>query len=328
MSGELPPGIFQQFGLQPQSVQLLKAERDGRAVWRVADSSGTYALKRFHKAKRAMSAALVTRHMMARGVPVAPVVAAADGSFWVVYDDCSYALFRWVEGEHPSYATPGMIEAIATLLARFHVESAGHSLPAQSVTRFLNWQAWYRKQAGLLARLEAQAAARCDALSDLLRPHGPWLRRRAEWAIANLEQPEFYELLHQAGQAMLLAHRDYSRDNLLLPPGGDLVIIDLDTVAVSHPFWDLMRLITWIDHDRQNWSAERMHSVLDAYSQVRPVSTVEKDLLLVDHVFPRQAVSIARHWYEGTARPSLPEEFERCLATDRARLSDLGVGPN
>lgn len=327
MHGDIPPQILQRYGLQPVSSRLLKAESDGRAVWRIEDHGGTYALKRFHKANRAVTAAQVSRHLAERNIALAPVIPTADGSLWAVDGDRYYALFGWVEGVHPPYDAPGMIDAIAELLARFHAASAGYARKAQRVASLLNWQSWYQKQAGHLRRLQALAGDADDALSALMRSHGSWLHRRVEWTMAQLQQPKFGEVVRQARKERLLGHMDYSRDNLLLTPEGQLVIIDLDTAAMSLPIWDVTRLITWIDHDWQTWSPGRMEQVLAAYARIRPISPLEREMLLVDQVFPRQAIAIARGWFDGPRRCSLPEEFARCLRTDQARLNYLGIGP-
>lgn len=328
MGSDIAPRILRRFGLEPRTVRLIKESADDRAVWRIDAAGGTYALKRFHKPERARTAALVTQYLQAREVPVAPVVPATDGIPYVVHDGRYYALFGWIDGERPSYAAPGMIEAMSALLARFHLASAGYPARDRDIGCRINWQKHYVRLLARLDESEALARAAGDDFAKVFLPEVPWLRERANWTRQNLRQARFGEPARQARRRGLLGHLDYSRDNLLITPAGDLIIIDLDTAAISLPVWDLSRLITWINHDRQNWSTERMERVLAAYGKVRPLSPAERDLLLVDQAFPHQALSLARERYGNSPSPTLLQELTYCLETDRVKLTALGIGPS
>jgi spore coat-associated protein S len=315
------------FGLWPAEVRLIKQTEDGKAIWEVAGTRGRFALKRVNSRRRAKKIGALSHYLHRNGLPVPPAVVALNGRTSLETEEGYYLLFPWVEGERPAYAAPGRIGRIAELLGRFHEGSRGYVAGGGCVTDWrLDWNEVYRRLAAQLDRAAGAAAARPDPFGALLLEHLPWLRARIDWVLHRLPASPLAALAAEARQDPLLCHGDYSRDNVLEDRAGALTIIDLDTVCVCLPVWDISRLITWINHDQQDWSAGRLQAVLDAYAAARPLSVAEQDLLLLDQTFPHLAIAIARGYYEAD-RPSLLEELGRCLRTDRAKLADLGTGP-
>jgi CotS family spore coat protein len=316
------------FGMWPAEVWLIKAAPDGKAIWAVTGSQGRFVLKRVTSHRRAKKIAAVSHYLYRAGLPTTPALVSVEGKTSVDSGGGYYVLYPWVEGDHPAYASPGMIARLTELLARFHEGSRGYVPCGGSITDWrLDWDQVYRRLAAQLDRSAREAAAVGDPFGSLLLAQLPWLRERTAWVLDRLPDSPVGRLAEEARQDPLLCHGDYSRDNVLVSPGGALTIIDLDTVCVSMPAWDISRLITWANHDQQAWSTARMEAILQAYASVRPFSAAERDLLLLDQVFPHQAIAIARGYYDSPGRTTLLAELERCLQTDRAKLGELGIGP-
>lgn len=317
------------FRIQAESTTLIREIPDCRAVWRVEAAGGeAYALKRFRHRRRAEKASAASRYLHAAGVAVVPSLLTQNGKLCAKHSGRYFVLFPWAPGRRPEYGEPGVMPATATLLAQFHAGSRGFAV---AHAHLLSWRLdWMELMAGRVARLEA-AAARAesgdDALSRRFRTHLPWLRARAAWVMEQLPRLGVAAMAEACRHNPLLSHGDYSRENLLAGPDGALTLIDLDSVTVALPVWDLSRLITWINHDLQDWSDHRAQSIVEAYSRLRPLSPAERDLLLVDQVFPHLATDIVREHFEGSRSPTLAEELERCLTTDRTKLGALGLGP-
>jgi Ser/Thr protein kinase RdoA (MazF antagonist) len=305
------------FGLDPGQLQLPPlARHKERAVWRV----GSHALKWVAKRKQARKIAAAARYLHGRGAPVLPPVADP-----LQTEKGYFLLFPWVDGRQPLYTEPGMVERITRLLSEFHRASEGYIAAGGTVEqRHYDWARSWRTAAERLRQVSGEARSRGDAFSRMLLQHEPWLKARLDWALDRLPQTGVAKLVAAAKANPLLGHGDFGRQNVLVTPAGDLVVIDLDLVAASLPVRDLSRLVTWVNHDLQTWSSDRFEAMIAAYGGLR---ASERALLELDQVVPHLALDIAREYYADSARPSLTEELERCLATDRDKLHDLGILP-
>jgi CotS family spore coat protein len=320
--------VLSRWGIEPTAVQPVKVMESGRAIWQVDSDAGRYVLKRVRLPERAARVAGVGPYLAAQGLPVVASIPTPRGEPFVVEQERPHLLFPWVDGTRPDYGKPGAVDTMCRLLAQFHERSAGYAATGAPCEWELDWRPFYDLQLKRLERSTREALRRYnDPVSRTLWAELPWLHARGRWAREQLERVGLPDLIAQAEQDPLLAHGDYSRDNVLVHADGALTIIDLDQTAVALPVFDISRLVTWINHDQGDWSGARLDQVVQAYEQVRPLSGSEKDLLLVDQVFPHQALAIARAYYAGPESGTLPEELARCLATDRAKLADLGLGP-
>lgn len=305
------------FGIDPTLLEAPPlARRRDRAVWR----AGEFALKKVageHRAEKILRSGV---YLKSRGVPV-----AAPAPPHIVHEgDGCYLLFPWVDGRTPGYTEPGMIEAMAALLSRFHRASEGYIGAGGPVEQSqADWTVLWIDTARRLRKASWEAAWRQDPFGRLLLGHVPWLKARIDWCLERLPGTGYARLLAESRANPLLGHGDFGCQNLVLTGGGDLVVIDLDQVAISLPVRDLARLVTWVNHDLQNWSGDRFERIVKAYGTL---SAAERDVLLLDQVMPHLVTDLARDYYFGSRKPQL-EELEHCLATDREKLKDLGLGP-
>jgi CotS family spore coat protein len=315
MDEQLARRALVRLGLDPDCLQMPPlARHKERAVWR----AGGHVLKWVAKRKRARKIVAVARYLAARGAPVTPPVADA-----LPAEKGCFLLFPWVDGRQPHYTVPDMVERITRLLSQFHRASEGYAAAGVRVEqRHYDWRRSWRTALERLQKVSGEAHAGGDEFSRILLQHEPWLKARLDWALARLPQTGVAELVAAAKANPLLGHGDFGRQNVLVTPAGDLVIIDLDLVAAALPVRDLSRLVTWVNHDLQAWSSERFEAMIAAYGGL---SAAERTLLELDQVVPHLALDIAREYYADSARGSLAEELERCLATDRDKLHDLGI---
>jgi spore coat protein I len=124
-----------------------------------------------------------------------------------------------------------------------------------------------------------------------------------------------------------LGHGDYSHHNLLRSNSNKLTVIDLDTASIALPMRDISHLTTTMNHVIGAWSSRRFQSVLNAYQQIRPLTAEEIELLLLDQIFPHKAIRLSEKYFEDSGNLALLHEFERCMAIDKEKLTDLGMGP-
>ncbi|MFC9328380.1 phosphotransferase enzyme family protein [Kitasatospora sp. NPDC057015] len=95
--------------------------------YRITTEAGSYFLKCYVDAATASRPVIAGQHrasagLHARGLPVAPPLAAADGRTVTAFGDRLFALFPWVEGRHRHGTGLDLpqCEALGALLARLH----------------------------------------------------------------------------------------------------------------------------------------------------------------------------------------------------------------
>jgi spore coat protein I len=317
------------YGVVPDILVRIRRKSD-RQVWKITDANKkTYALKYLEKSARAPLIAAVNDYMDGKGIPVTQVLPTMDGTSFVNVNNGCYLLFPWLEGEHPSYAEPGMIEKMALLLAKFHEASHGYAASGNPIAdNRLDWNKIYKKKMKKMERFRVKASGSEDAFSTVYLNHLPWLQARARWVLERLPQTALRTLLDAIQYDPRLGHGDYSHLNVLRNNHKELTVIDLDTVSLALPMRDISHLTTLINQFFGAWSRERLQLVLDAYQQIRPLSAEEHELLLLDQIFPHKAIRLAQKYFDvSSGNPALQIEFERCIAIDKQKITDLGMGP-
>lgn len=311
------------FGIRSAELRLVTEQPD-RAVWQVATAETVYALKCSRLGKRAPKIVAVTQYLADRGVPVVRTIPTTAGDPFVTRQDCSFLLFPWVTGARPLYEDRSLTRPMASLLAQFHEASRGYVAsggPSEDrLTR--SWHTLSRKLNGI-GELVGQGD---DPWRRQVGEYLPWIEARVAHVEAEVARSTAHAaLLKEASRSPLLVHGDYSAVNLLVDEGGRLTIIDLDDAATALPVWEIARFIGWMNHDSLGWSGDRFEAVLTAYRQVRPLSALEEELLRLDLLYPRQAVSLIREYCDGSAGADLCDRFAQCIANDINRLRYLGV---
>ncbi|HEY7093596.1 MAG TPA: phosphotransferase [Ktedonobacterales bacterium] len=186
---------------------------DSRYVLRRQPSDLTLADARFRHAFMA--------HLTVAGLPVPPLLPAADGHTWALVGDGVYELQTYLDG-HPylssGAASGGRLEAAAATLGRLHQASADfawepHTWPEERSIANI---------ASSYVNLIAEAAEN-DALSSAIR-HG--LARVADGCAARVEQAS--ATLQMADAPQLHIHGDYQPHHLAFAEPGVSAIYDFD----------------------------------------------------------------------------------------------------
>jgi spore coat protein I len=316
------------YGVIPVNAVLVRHKSD-RQVWRITDGNkDVFALKYVEKSVRAPIIAAVNDYIHGKGVPVTPVLSTLDGASLVNFNEGCFLLFQWLEGVHPSYAEPGMIEKMAMLLAKFHEASQGYVASDKPITNLrLDWNQIYKRKIKKMEKLREQARVSGDPFSKLFSSYIPWLQSRIAWILEQLPQTALSTLIDNMLHDPRLAHGDYSHHNLLRGNNNELTVIDLDTVSIALPMRDISHLTTCMNHELGAWSSERFQLVLDAYQRIRLLTPVENELILLDQIFPHKAIRLSEKYFGDLGNSTYLHEFERCMAIDKEKLNVLGIGP-
>ncbi len=310
--------ILSEYGIHPDKITLI-SERRNRCVWKISGNNGNYALKLVDP-KKAGIISNVGSYLFNRGVPVIPVLPTLKNDFLVLHKDVSFILFPWFEGETIVYDTPGTIEKITSLLARFHNASRGYQATGKPIRKKdLN----YISKTKLMNEVYKELIHDNSQIVKVFSSSYDWLQKRCIWAMEKI--PDLLAASAKFNPDLLLSHGDYARINILSDKNGEWRIIDLDTVGISPPMTDVSKMITLINHDLGNWDSQRYESILECYRKIRPFFEGEEELLIIDQCFPHQAIDLLIGYYNKSTSTTLGEELERCLASDREKLKELHI---
>ncbi|RFU68737.1 hypothetical protein D0469_11415 [Peribacillus saganii] len=326
---KLISGLLQHYyGITSESMVLVRRKPD-RQLWKVIDTGkNVYAFKYLEKSARAPLIVAVNNYIHGKGIPVTIVLPKLDGTSIVAVDDGCFLLFQWQEGSQPDYADNDMIKKMAMLLAEFHVASQGYAGSGNPITDSrLDWNQIYQRKIKKMKKCQKNANKSGDLFSASFLSHLPWIQSRINWVLDRLPHTGLSALLDAARQDPHLAHGDYSPLNILCSKNKELTIIDFDTTSIALPMRDISHLITWINHELGAWSSERFKCVVDAYQQIHPLSSEEYELLLLDQIFPHKAIRLSEKYFKGSGSSKMLKGLERCIEIDKAKLTDLGMGP-
>lgn len=310
--------VLAEYGIAPVNITLI-SERKNRSVWKITGDKKSYALKSVQP-QIAEIISNVGVYLFNRGVPVITVLPTLKNDFFVKRKNISFVLFPWFEGEAIVYDTPGAMEKMSTLLANFHEASRGYEGTGHPIKKK---QMDYVRETRKMNDVYEKLIHKDSPMVKVFSSHYDWLQKRCIWVMERL--PDILAAPAKFNPDSLLSHGDYARVNILSDKNGDWKIIDLDTVAISHPMTDVSKMITLINHDLGNWDSKRYQFILECYRKIRPFSEDEEELLMIDQCFPRQAIDLLKCYFNKSGSTTLVEELERCLATEREKLKDFQI---
>jgi Ser/Thr protein kinase RdoA (MazF antagonist) len=222
-------------------------------VWRLATTSGTYAVKVLNPARPGYATAargggpwtateLAAAALAASGIPAVAALWGPDGPVSVV-EDARVLVYPWIAGATagPEAAPPDRAHEVGGLLGRLHAALLDPDTLEARLPPRADGAAWDTRDFWLPWELDAQ---REDGWVLLARrgiaAGAPWgeplraMRRSlALWATrARQALPDLY-------RTQVFSHRDLNQPNVLWRGPGDPAIIDWEYAGMVHPTVDL-----------------------------------------------------------------------------------------
>ncbi len=226
------------------SVTVAKKAADGRTLFRVDTSEGTYALKLLQKgrSKELTQQELSLLHVLHENhFPCAELIPTKTGALFTEMEGQSTYLYRWVEGTHPE-STVETFEKLGELTGSLH------ALPTDS-----------------LPKMRFAPSERMNQQRELAERLGL--------------EPAFIELFsHVRDVAHLpqgIVHTDIGPHNTLEQADGDLLLIDWEDAGVGPLVIDLGWLLEQCLTLDNVFEKEKAHALLKAYQTHRPFSAEE-----------------------------------------------------
>ena len=237
--GALAACLRRDYGIAAAEVQFLPLGADAAtAVYRVVAEDGTALFLKLRRGDFHPLAVTVPHWLSGQGVGalIAPL-ATRTGALWTAVADFTATLYPFVAGQDGYAATlldHHWTELGATLRA-IHTVALPPAL-ARAIPRETFDPVWrdlvkaFQAQAET-ATFEEPVAARCAAFLRAKRAVIDDLVRRAERLAADLQRRDL---------PCVLCHADIHAGNLLVSEGGDLYLVDWDTLVLAPKERDLM----------------------------------------------------------------------------------------
>jgi len=237
--------VAKQWELAPiSSVKVTKKATDGRTLFRVDTSEGTYALKLLEKgrSKEVIQRELSLLHTLHRNhFPCTELLPTRTGYLFTDIGEQNAYLCRWVDGTHPE-STNATFEKLGKLTGRLH------ALPTDSLEKMRFAPSERMRQQRQLAERLGLDPAFINIFSRVRD-------------IAHLPQG--------------IVHTDIGPHNTLEQADGSLLLIDWEDAGVGPLVIDLGWLLEQCLTLDNVFEKEKAHTFLKAYQVHRPFSSEE-----------------------------------------------------
>lgn len=263
------PALAELYQLADPAAQPLKGGA-ANSSFRLDAGGRTYVLTSLdnHDLASARHLAGVTRAVGDLGLPTVRVIANRHGQDISVVGSRAFLLKEMIEGSVQDPLLLEHVDQAGELLATLHCfPSTGLDLPVG--TRRLS-----SGQRGVLTSFPDQDFA--------------------HWMTTRLETIGRHEADHK--RAPVPAHGDLFADNLIVRPGGNLSVIDWETISLDDPLLDLGMAAVGLCQDTEGrLSRARLSQLLAGYGRLRPLSAEDRAELPTEIV--HAALIIAFHRY-------------------------------
>lgn len=247
-----------QYGLNMVAYQAIQSGIENSNYFVQTDTGQEYVLTLFEEldAQEAAFLAPLLQHLQQAGVLVAAPLVANNGQSLLTLNNKPAQLAPRIVGEHPLQVTPLQAQAMGEQLAKLHLTLKKYPLKRTNA----HGAAWWQKEA-------AKARSGMNNIEQLI----------LDTVLNDFEETiEDFDDLPKG-----LIHGDLFRDNTLFE--GDKLSAMLDFSEASKDYWLLDIAITANDFcsDWPNVALNKQlfDAFISAYSQVRPLTEDEQDVL-------------------------------------------------
>ncbi|MDI6871959.1 MAG: phosphotransferase [Bacillota bacterium] len=262
-----------------------------RSAYKVSSPQGLFCLREVRRQAQAKLFFLhqMTEFLWGRGFPRVPrFFPTRAGEVGWPLGSRVFSLSGWLPGEECRLERRADMEAAARGLAALHRASVGFPLRPEHAPA-VRWGMWAEEMAEgerlLNACLQrASAAPRPASLDRWLIRNSPWVAGRiakAREGLAELAVP-----LAEWGPGVF-CHNSLYYQNILVDPGRTICFVDLDRAVWDHRARDLAH---FLDRylQRVGWREDLAYAALNAYSEVWPLSPLDRQLLYLRLLFPER----------------------------------------
>ncbi len=265
-------------------------------VWQVDSAKGCFALKRTNCSTKRLIHIFETLFQIKEAGFLSPILpeTSSENLPYFQYNNHYYQLFKWSQGQYPSFTDPGSIQKSAHLFASLHqfstkVIKLENQVPPDLIgylkqrTAFLEEIKSFLKDERRLNRVDRTLLGWID-----------YYLAQARYSLSGLSNSE------QASNFRTLVgfcHNDPAPRNIIIQ-NGEWFLIDFELSAWGLLITELAKLAGRV-LQANSWRPEVFNLVVDAYSQEKDLTSWERVVLPYLLCFPQQFWRIcSQRWEE------------------------------
>ncbi|MDD2574391.1 MAG: CotS family spore coat protein [Bacillota bacterium] len=320
----LAESVLMEYGITPNQSQIIQ-NKGLKTLWKFSHNGETMCLKRLrHSPEKADFSVNAQVHIYGNGGKVPRIIRNNKGDAVTLYEGQVFVLYGWIDGRDLNFDSPGDLALAVEGLARVHGASIGYRPPegARVSSKLGKWPGQYQSMRTNLAEWKEaslQSGGRPERVCFLKRVDS--MLELADRAIEAISNSPYERLTSMEQQRYPLCHQDYGKGNALLL-GTDVYVLDLDGATYDLAARDLRKIIGKQMEDGGGWSRDRIIRIVEWYEKGRKVSAEEKEVLVIDLMFP--------HWFFGEVKDIYKKnkikpasKIEKAAAFEKSKLPVL-----
>lgn len=312
----------------PELLLILNREYDISAtgmkpfgpVWRVSSTKGPFALKRTDSsAEKLVHTAEIFAKIYESGFGsfIPPEISKKKLPYFVFNNQC-FQLFRWRQGNHPSFTEPESIEKCARLFAGLHRISmlarkreAGQN---RDLITHLEQKTTFIEDTFIILRKKQ----RLNRIDRGLLGWSDYFLTQARYALSGLRK---VDQALSSGALTGFCHNDPAPRNIIIE-NGQWFLIDFELAAEDLLVTEISKLAGRI-MQANDWNPPIFDLVIEAYNRERTITDWEKTVLPYLLCFPQSFWRICKQRFEEKLKWSqrrFAAKFWKTTNEERKRL--------
>lgn len=295
-----------------------------KTVWKIKNKDKFLCLKRlrqsFEKASFSVNAQLYVKSV---GGSVPGIILTPTKEAIFQQNSELFVLYEWIEGRPLDFNNITDLAYGIKALAAFHLASKGYKSDASyKISSKINkWPSQYQSMHKKLVLWKEEANNKTNSAthSSYLRFVDSMLALSENAQMLILSSP--YSALTARTESHVLCHQDYGSGNALLGKNG-VIILDLDGVTLDLPIRDLRKLIFKYEEPNGKWQSKILFNIVDWYTKVNPLSNEEKQVLLIDLMFPHRFYGLVKNLFISEKAIKV-SDIERIVVFEQSKLQLL-----
>lgn len=295
---ELLEKILKNYDIRYKTVEKV------RSAYRVlAEDDKAYCLKMLGRGfKRARKSFFLSTALREHGFcNVAPYIFTKDNQYLIKNKKSSFYMTEWIDSSEVDFKNVEDILDCARFLASFHNAAKGLDFPADIKIRNKHnkWQEIFAEHIQAVKKYNEKISRKSKKTGfDLIYKNNMDIfLTESDFAMQLINTDEAKRAFDAAEQEKYICHDSFYYQNILRDNNGVLHLIDLESSQLDCPMSDLGKFMRRILCKHVfKWDFDLCRRIIDAYSEIRPISRDELYPLLAILVFPH------KYWKFGKKR--------------------------
>lgn len=280
--------------LSNYDIQYNKIEKV-RSAYKITAPDNVYCLKMLGRGyKRAHKSYFLSNALRERGFDrVARYIYTKDNQYLIKNKKSSFYMTEWIESTEVDFKSMDDILDCTRFLAEFH--NAAKSLEIPSDLKIRNkhnqWKEIFSIHIQAVERFaeKINSKSKVTGFDVIYKNNMHNFRAEAEFAMHLINTDEAKRVFDAAEQERFMCHDSFYYQNILRDRNGKLYLVDLESSQLDCPMSDLGKFMRRILCKHVfKWDFDLCRRIIEAYSEVRPISYDELYPLLAILAFPHK----------------------------------------